>query len=220
MKMPFHPTANRNRPRALTLVEVLVVIVVVFVLVMFISPLLESGAKTSKACRMACCRNLKEIGIATRLWTTDSTNGLSPSLVTAQGGSQEFATETWRHYLAMTNELANLKLLVCPADSRKPATSVASLRNENISYFLGLDSDETTPQAFLAGDRNLTTNGVAVGPGLLTLTSNSILGFTKDMHVEAGNVLFSDGSVQQVNGQRLQSQLSSGGLLTNRLVIP
>ena len=152
-----------------------------------------------------------------RWWlATDSTNGLSPSLVTAQGGSQEFAAETWRHYLAMSNELANLKLLVCPADSRKPATSVASLRNENISYFLGLDSDETTPQAFLAGDRNLTTNGVAVGPGLLTLTSNSVVGFTKEMHVGAGNLLMSDGSVWQVNSQWLQSQLSSGGMPTNR----
>jgi type II secretory pathway pseudopilin PulG len=219
MKAQFYSTANRNRSRALTLVEVLVVVVVGLLL---ISLPIYLGAKRAwaKMVRIDCAHNLSQFGIDARIWAGDHSNSFPMATSTNQGGTKEVAADVWRNYLAMTNELANLKLLVCPADSRKPATSVASLRNENISYFLGLDSNETTPQAFLAGDRNLTTNGVAVGPGLLTLTSNSILGFTKDMHVEAGNVLFSDGSVQQVNGQRLQSQLSSGGLPTNRLVIP
>jgi competence protein ComGC len=173
MKTRFSLAANRDRCRALTLVEVLVVIVVVFVLVMFIGPLLESGAGTSKACRIACCNNLKEIGIATRLWATDHTNGLPLIVATNQGGAREVAAEVWRDYLVMSNELANPKVLQCPADKRRWVTNFASLRNENISDFLSLDTSETTPQALLAGDRNLTTNGVAVKRGPLTLTTRS-----------------------------------------------
>lgn len=220
MKTRLSSPANRNRARALTLVEVLVVVVMVMVLLVLLAWLGPVSHAKGKARRIGCASNLKEIGLATRLWATDSTNGLPPSLVTGQGGSPRFAADIWRHYLATTNELTNLKLLVCPADKRRPAKDLASLRNENISYFLSLDANETIPEAPLAGDRNLTTNGVAVKPGLLTFNSNSILGFTTDMHGVVGNVLFSDGSVRQATSGRLQEASRASGLLTNRLVIP
>jgi type II secretory pathway pseudopilin PulG len=202
----------------MTLVEVLVVVLVVMVLFVLLTPI--GPSPKGKARRILCCQDLKEIGIATRLWATDHTNGFPLIAATNHGDTKESAAEIWRYFLAMSNELANPKVLLCPADSRKPAVSFASLRNENISYFLNLDANETNAEALLAGDRNLTTNGVAVQPGLLTITSNSVVGFTMEMHVGAGNLLLSDGSVQQVTPQQLQAQISSGGPLINRLVIP
>jgi Tfp pilus assembly protein PilE len=221
MKTRSSSTANRNQSCAMTLVEVLVVIVVVVVLVICIAPVVDNGAGP-KARRAACANNLREIGFAKRLWATDNTNGLPSSFEANQGPATEFAAAVWRHYLATTNELRNLRLLVlvCPADVRKPATNLATLRNQNISYFLSPDADETNPEALLAGDRNLTTNGVAVKPGLLTITSNSVVGFTMEMHVGAGIILLSDGSELQVTSLRLQEQIRNAGLLTNRLVIP
>ncbi len=220
MKMPVSLKTNRNRSRALTLLEVLVVVVAVMVLLVLLASLGGPSHVKGKAQRIVCANHFKEIGITRRLWVTDSTNGLPPSPVTSQDGSQEFAADIWRHYLATTNELTNLKLLVCPADKRRPAKDLASLRNENISYFLGLNVDETTPDALLAGDRNLTTNGVAVKPGLLTIRSNSVLGFSEEMHVLVGNVLLSDGSVRQVSSRGFQELIFSAGLATNRLVVP
>ncbi len=121
----------------------------------------------------------------------------------------------------MSNGLANNpRILACPKDRRPPAKDWASLRNQNISYFLNPNADESTPQAILAGDRNLTTNGVAVKPGLLTLTSNAVVGISSEMHNDAGNILFSDGGVQQLTSHALQSIVQAAGAFTNRLAVP
>jgi hypothetical protein len=198
------------------LVEVLVVVGLVLLVLISVPICLSVKRAWAKMVRLDCVFELKEVGVAARMWAGDHSNSFPMMTSTNQGGTKEVANDVWRDYLAMSNELATPRLLHCPADKRWWVTNFAALRNDNISYFIGLDADQTTPQALLAGDRNLTTNGVAVGPGLLTLTSNSVVGFTKEMHVGAGNLLMSDGSVWQVNSQWLQSQLSSGGMPTNR----
>ena len=81
--------------------------------------------------------------------------------------------------------------------------------------------DETTPQIFLGGDRNLATKGVAVGSGLFGLTTNGAeLSWTKEMHNEQGNVLMGDGSVQQMSSSRLRSSVREQELGTNWVVVP
>src|SRR5881392_3561756 len=99
------------------------------------------------------------------------------------------------------------RILVCPADTRKPAKSFSTLRNTNISYFLGLDADETQPSSWLAGDRNLTTNGVPLQGGMVDILPNSVVGWTHKMHRGAGNVAQGDGSVQQTTTSRLREML-------------
>src|SRR5206468_1976111 len=58
---------------------------------------------------------------------------------------------------------------VCPSDQRTESTTFASNvvasattknvvpfnNNKNVSYFVGLAADETKPQCFLSGDRNI-----------------------------------------------------------------
>src|SRR5205807_1837618 len=141
------------------------------------------------------------------------------SISTSKGGSMEYANEAFRHFLATSNELSTPKILACPSDTRKPASSFAVLRNANISYFLGLDAKESAPQVLLAGDRNLMTNGVLVGSGLLELTTNLTVGWTAQMHNNAGNAAFGDGHVDSLSGNRLQEQLINSGVATNRLLI-
>jgi len=197
-----------------------VVVAVVMVLLVLLASLGGPSHVKGKARRIGCCNNLMEMGISARLWAADHSNSFPMTTSTNQGGTKEVAASVWRSYLAMSNELANPKVLLCPADSRKPAISFTSLRNENINYFLNLDANETTPDALLAGDRNLTTNGVAVKPGLLTIRSNYVLGFSEEMHVLVGNVLLSDGSVRQLGPRGFQELVLSAGLDTNRLVVP
>ncbi|MBI3191978.1 MAG: type II secretion system protein, partial [Pedosphaera parvula] len=90
----------------------------------------------------------------------------------------------------------------------------------NISYFLGLDADETRPQMILAGDRNLSLNGKPVKSGLLSVTTNDVLGVTAELHAFAPNVVLSDGSVQQFNSGRFRAQLLPSGAATNRFLVP
>ena len=104
--------------------------------------------------------------------------------------------------------------------NRNPAPSIAVLSNANISYFLSLDAPDALPQSLLAGDRNLMTNGVPVGNGLLVLTTNLTVGWTRALHVNSGNVVLRDGSVQQAPGTRLADQPAHSAVETNRLLIP
>ena len=123
----------------------------------------------------------------------------------------------FRHLQVLSNELGEPKLLICAVDTRTPASSFATLRNENVSYFIGKDADETKPQTILAGDRNITSS---TGNGSTDYAFGTYLGTSIDaawmntMHVNAGNLLLSDGSVQQTTTQQLRDQISealSGG---------
>lgn len=119
--------------------------------------------------------------------------------------------------MALSNELSSPDILHCPADSeRKPAASFQTLTAKNVSYFIGLSADETRPQSLLAGDRDLNTNGVPVGPGVLTLTTNMIVSPGQKIHRWGGDVVMGDGSVQQLTTNRIR-QLKLEG---QRLLIP
>jgi hypothetical protein len=172
--------------------------------------------------RIACTNNLKQTGLSFRMFANDNDGKFPKEVSTNEGGSKEYLSmsDAYPHWRALSNEMSTPKVLICPADNRKPAASFAVLSNANISYFVGLDALETFPQMVLAGDRNLMTNGVPVGSGPLILTTNVTVGWTSAMHNGAGNAVLGDGSVQQLNSKRLLDQLAASGPSTNRLAIP
>ncbi|HXT42017.1 MAG TPA: H-X9-DG-CTERM domain-containing protein [Candidatus Angelobacter sp.] len=137
---------------------------------------------------------------------------------TKEGGSKEYVLmpDAFPHWRTLSNTSSTPKVLICPADDRKPADSFGVLSNLNVSYFLGLDATDMFPQMLLAGDRNLMTNGVPVGSGLLVLTTKVTLGWSAAMHNNSGNVALGDGSVQMMTSGRLSASADS----TNRLLIP
>ena len=148
---------------------------------------------------------------------------------TAKGGSQEAlaGTNMFRHFAVMSNEINNPRILICPADDRQPAQNFTTMANTNLSYFAGLDADETMPAMFLAGDRNLVTNGVPAKAGLVVFTAADTLGWSQTIHMGAGNVGLADGSVQQTGSASLQQLLRSAGTIlkfnsvpTTRLAVP
>jgi hypothetical protein len=106
----------------------------------------------------------------------------------------------------MSNELNRPRILRCPSDNRTAAPSFDELANTNLSYFVGVDAQETRPQMLLAGDRNL-TNGLPRPMGVMGMEPDRPLGWTAEMHVEQGNVGLSDGSVQQMNTAVLRRQI-------------
>jgi prepilin-type processing-associated H-X9-DG protein len=207
--------------RAFTLIEVLVVIVGVAAILLWLS--LPSGPRAgAKAVRINCASNLKQVGLAFRVWDGDNNDHFPMKGITNRFGVMELPnpTNVFRYFQVMSNELNNPLVLICPTDRRKSSKDLASLKNENISYFVGLDADETQPNMLLAGDRNLVVDGVAAGPGLLTLTSTNQVGWSAKMHNFAGNVGLADGSVQQLTSSGLQRLLANSGTNVNRLAVP
>ena len=209
-----------SRVAAFTLEELLAIIAVAFVLVALAVPALAKARAKSR--NISCNCRLKQIGLSFRIFANDHGDAFPMTVSTNKGGSMEYASagEVFRHFRAMSNELSTPKVLVCPADTRTAARSFAALSNVNISYFVGLDAADTFPQMLLAGDRNLTTNGVPVGTGLLVFATNVSLVWTTAMHKNSGNAVLGDGSVQPFTNPRLQDQAAHSGEATNRLLIP
>ncbi len=153
------------------------------------------------------------------------------------GGTLELISENdaFVHFAVVSNELATPKLIVCPDEKenpRSPATTfspvagqpnIQPLTNDSfVSYFLGVDATGTNPRSFLAGDRHLILDGKPATHGLHPMTANSLLSWQKNKsHDNAGNLLFVDGSVQQLSSSKLNKAWRESGTATmNRLVIP
>ncbi len=174
-----------------------------------------------RALRIQCVNNLKQIGLACRVWEGDNNDKYPPFVSATNGGSMEYITGTnvWRHFQVMSNELTIPQLLICPADDRISATNFTWLNNSNISFFFGIDASETNSQMMLSGDRNI-TNNTRVKNGILELTTNTPAGWTGEMHNKLGNVGLADGSVQQFSFAGLRTAVTNTGLATNRLQMP
>lgn len=125
----------------------------------------------------------------------------------------------------LSNCLNSPTNLHCLSDSRRKAAQSFSqgFSNTNISYLFNLDAPATYPQLILAGDRNVS---MAARPGLLTVSSNSVVGWTiTELHRGVGNLLMADGSCQQVTSNGLNQAFAEAfsaatNITSARLVIP
>jgi prepilin-type processing-associated H-X9-DG protein len=175
-----------------------------------------------RAWRIQCVKNLQQIGLNVRTWALDHGDRM-PSEVDARfGGSLESIApgEAFRHFQVLFNELKSPAVVVCPSDVRRAAKDFgAGFSNTNLSYFMAVDAQDTNPELFLSGDRNL-TNGLPIRNGLLELDTAHPLGWTHEMHNRQGNVALADGSVQGISSSKLGEMFKNSGLGTNRLAMP
>ena len=104
-------------------------------------------------------------------------------------------------------------------DSRKPAHDFQhDFSNTNVSYFVGLNPPMDQPQWLLSGDRNITGN-LSPLSGMLTVTPDAAVGWTRELHKTFGHVLLADGSVKEMNTPALRALLRKN-VTTNELAIP
>lgn len=163
------------------------------------------------------------------MWANDHSDLFPMKVSTSKtnGGSMEFSLsgEVWRHFQVLSNELSHPKVLVCYRDSqRSKANSWSEIRNNSyLSYFVGLDADETKPNTFLSGDRNV-TGGAVSATGVLAVKEGEPIGWTKDLHNLSGNIGLADGSAHQVSAgsliREVQTALTTSGEPVLRLALP
>ncbi len=215
----MNPSVSKRPSRGPKLKEVIAVVVVLGILAFFVLSALSAAKRMARM--IACTNNVKQIGLAARIFASDNGGRFPMEIPVSDGGTREFAGfgVVVPHFLVISNELSVPKLLVCPADTRTAASNFGDLRDWNISYFVGLDASQTNPQSLLTGDRNI-TNDSSVNDRILFLTRNHHVGWTKEIHQDAGNVALGDDSVQQVDSAGLQRVLGDSGVATNRLAIP
>jgi prepilin-type N-terminal cleavage/methylation domain-containing protein len=220
--------------KAFTLIELLVVIAIIAILAALLLPALAAAKR--KAQRINCVSNLKQVGIAFRLWEGDNGDRYPMAVSTLQNGSKEkiycAANPTapagygvTNVFVVMSNELSTPKVLFCPSDNTRTATTnFPSLKDNfaNLSYFVCGDAVETYPQMVMDGDRNI---GTAGSQNIPAVTSNTVAtpptfqwtgsatawwAWTAvDMHLRVGNIGMADGSAQQVTVAGLQTALGA-----------
>lgn len=198
------------------LMDVLVAIGFTAVVAVIFLPALHRP--TGKATRIQCVNNLKNAGLAFRIFATDN-NDQFPGAILSSNHAGPSSIMAANVYQWLSNELSTPKLLLCPADKRQEAANFIQLAAKNISYFTSLNASETNASSFLAGDRNILVNGKPV-TGLVGIHTNLHLSWSKELHVEQGNICMADGSVQQLSSNRLQQSIRDQELPTNYLAFP
>ncbi len=226
---------QNQKTAGLTLIELLVIISVIAVFAAMI-PCAPRKAK-AKAKQISCSNNLKCLGLGFRIWAGDNDEKYPMELSLTNGGALEALAsgDLVTVFEVMSNELNTPKILYCPAaDSTRiqasafgrtarpvnSYTTVPFSGNSNVTYFVGLDANTNLPSAFLSGDDNFLVGTNAAKSGILSLTTNSPVAWSKTRHEKVGNVGLADGSVQGFSSSALRNALANTGVETNRLAMP
>jgi prepilin-type N-terminal cleavage/methylation domain-containing protein/prepilin-type processing-associated H-X9-DG protein len=144
----------KQSEKAFTLIELFVVVAIIAILAAMLLPALASTKGNSQ--RIACINNIKQVGLAFRIWE-GSNNGRYPQAITqSQGGAQEYCAHangatsptppTLKQaagmiFMVMSNQLATPKILFCPSDNFHVAGN-GYATNFSYSDLLGISSTQ------------------------------------------------------------------------------
>ena len=125
----------KNQKKAFTLIELLVVIAIIAILAAMLLPALAAAKK--KAQKINCTNNLKQDGLAFRIWEGDNGDRYPQAVTYQNGGANEYLAHQngttvstpkanlnpGMVFMVMSNELSTPKILFCPSDAMHTANS-------------------------------------------------------------------------------------------------
>jgi hypothetical protein len=205
MKTTLHP----YRRHAVTRTDIIGIVAaaagILFILGIALPAYFHSKARDR---RISCLCNLKQVGLAFRMWSNDHADSFPWKVSDKDGGTLEIVSsgEAFRHFQAVSNELVSPKMLVCPSDeTRRRVTTWEDVNNRSLSYFVGLNADEARPQTILSGDRNISGGKDAGGN---TMEFDLHVGtWGNEIHRRLGNLGLGDGSAIMTSPESLRVQL-------------
>jgi hypothetical protein len=205
--------------------DVLMIVSVISVLLLLgLVAMRQLQRNSAKSARISCVGNLKQVGLSFRVWANDHGDlyPTSHKLEDPTLRSEVLAGRMFRVFQLLSNELAAPKTISCPADNRWAWVEWSALTNTNISYLLGVDAADDTPNSILSGDRNIALEGRLLS-GVVALGNNSQVTWTRAIHKNFGNLALADGSVSgsmQTDPEQLRRHLRDSGDATNLVVFP
>jgi prepilin-type processing-associated H-X9-DG protein len=182
----------------------------------------------SRSQRVGCVSNLSQIGRAFNQWATDHGDRYSFQVESAVGGTRHHPSglqdNLWFQYAWISNELVTPRILVCPSDVTKQISLEwsgnppngfwnAGHQDNSISFSL-LHPFAEDGRGALCADRSLKVAGLSSGCGYLGSigiidgATTAWLSRTDYGHGDSGNVLFNDGSVDELDSGGVRRALA------------
>ena len=222
---------------AFTLVELLLVLFVIGVLGLILLPM--GGPRRIVAYSSQCLNNQKYLSLGFNVWRNDH-NGKFPWQISTNNGGTMESIATGKASSRFTAELGEiesilyknpLKVFMCPADKIKcPATDAAAFSDDNVSYFVNVDSDANQTNTILLGDRLLDANGKPVPPGIFKYSKGDTVTWNPELHQgkgwfdnrgsSFGILSFVDGRAAMVRPSDLTSVFEKQSSTMSRLTVP
>lgn len=168
--------------------------------------------------------NLKQIGMASYIYAAEHQDQF-PWMVAGseKNGFSGTITDCYEPLRSLLGQ--NARVFVCPTDSkRSPSTN--ALQPSNLSYFINLSSRFGSTNQVLAGDRALSTNGFAVGPGRIVISPAMPLDWSGELHPDKakngrGVLVFTDSHAEYFpKGSTTRAAFDRAGQVDQTLLIP
>jgi prepilin-type N-terminal cleavage/methylation domain-containing protein/prepilin-type processing-associated H-X9-DG protein len=151
----MHHSSPTGARRAFTLIELLVVIAIIAILAAILFPVFAQARE--KARQTSCSSNLKQIGTALMMYSSDYDEQMPPSQLPSTGANVSWPTMLYTY-------VKNEQVFVCP--SGEPALKTVQLSPTTSRAYVGITDTRANPNTF-----NLHGDGSTLGLGLVNRLS-------------------------------------------------
>ena len=189
-----------------TRVDLVLVVVVLLGAALLLSLFLST--LSAKRTKLSCWFQLQQIGQSSRYYANTHDGKFR---ISNTSNLNNYAPSIEQVYYQTVGSRLPVSYLICPQDSRTPASDWKTLNGSNISYFFSTNAAFNDPSSILAGDRNIaiSTQGA--------FSWNLALG----LHGDHGNLVFADGHIEHdVSSVQLDRFFHQGTNSTNGLLVP